>query len=69
MVLAELSPSGVEDGVGRSTKMLGVRGPRSGFRGENTDGLVEVADGGGDFSLGDVGQCGVFSPGVALLVF
>jgi len=69
VVIAELSVSDIDDGVGRSTKMLGVRASWSDLRGENTNGLVEVANGGGDFSLGDAGQCGVFSPGPDLLAF
>ncbi len=69
VVLAEPSFPGVDDGAGRSKKMLGAPAPCSALRGENTEGLIEVADGGGDFNLGDVGQRGEFSPVPPLLDF
>lgn len=69
VVLAEISVTTVGDGVACSIRMLGVLAPWSELRGEKTDGFMEVAEGGGDFSLGDVGQRGDFRPGAPFPCF
>lgn len=67
VVLAETSVKVVDEGEARSITSLGVLTPWSDLRGERTDGLVEAADGGGDFSLSDVGQRGGLFPDAPLL--
>lgn len=69
VVLGEASVTVVGDGEARSMKSLGVLAPWSDVRGEKTDGFVDVAEGDGDFSLGDIGQRGEFSPAAPLLCF
>lgn len=69
VVLAEASLMVADDGEARSIRTLGVLAPWLDLRGEKTDDFLEAAAGGGDFSLGDVGQRGELPPGAPLLCF
>ena len=69
VVLSEKSVMVEVGGVACSTRTLGVLAPWLELRGEKTEDFMELADGGGDFSLGDIGQRGEFSPGALRVCF